>query len=100
MRGIPKPIRPLTTTNSLRELTMANANLKPRSPRQRTHACVTLRDSPDYGPAQHDGPSGPFLPWMQIADVWLRQAGFTPGQRMRITFDCRNASLTITPDFG
>ncbi len=79
---------------------MADANLKPRSPRQRTHACVTLRDSPDYASGQQDGPSAPFMPWMQIADVWLRLAGFTPGQRMHIAFDCRNASLTITPDCG
>jgi toxic protein SymE len=79
---------------------MADANLKPRSSRQRTHACVTLRDSPDYGSNQQDGPSTPFMPWMQIADVWLRQAGFTPGRRMHIAFDCRNASLTITPDCG
>jgi hypothetical protein len=42
----------------------------------------------------------PFMPWMQIAGVWLRRAGFTPGQRMHIDFDCRSASLIITPGCG
>jgi hypothetical protein len=40
------------------------------------------------------------MPWMQVADVWLKLAGFTPGQRMRISFDFRNTALTISPDLG
>ena len=79
---------------------MAVADLKPPSPRQRTHAWATLRDSPDCDSAQLDGTSAPFMPWTQIADLWLHHAGFTPGQRMRISFDFRNAALTISPDLG
>jgi hypothetical protein len=53
-----------------------------------------LRDSPDYP----EPPPAPFIPWMQIADVWLKHAGFAPGQRMRIAFDYRNNCLTISPE--
>jgi toxic protein SymE len=96
------PYGPLTTTSSTEELTMADANLKPRPSRtpRDASACVTLRDAPNYGSAQQALPPAPFIPWMQIADVWLKHAGFTPGQRMRIAFDYRNQCLTIAPDLG
>ena len=57
---------------------------------------MTLRDSP-----QRDIPAvqPPFMPWTQVAELWLHQVGFAPGQRMRIAFDYRNARLTISPDF-
>jgi hypothetical protein len=79
---------------------MADEQLKPRPSRQRAHSSATLRDSPDYGSAQPEQAAAPFMPWMQVADVWLKLAGFTPGQRMRISFDFRNTALTISPDLG
>ncbi|WP_207005680.1 hypothetical protein [Trinickia mobilis] len=77
---------------------MADANLKPRParPRIRDSIGVTLRDLPDYGASN---PPAPFIPWMQIADLWLKHAGFSPGQRMRIAFDFRNHCLSISPEF-
>ncbi|RKP46791.1 hypothetical protein [Trinickia fusca] len=35
---------------------------------------------------------------MQIADLWLHQAGFAPGRRMRIPFTPRNSCLTISSE--
>ena len=77
---------------------MANANLKRRAPRAHLNdsACVTLRAEPDYATAQ---PTPAFMPWTQIADLWLQQAGFAPGQRMHFAFDYRNHCLTISPWF-
>ena len=78
---------------------MADANLKRRAPRAHLNdrACVTLRAEPDYG----TGKLAPaFMPWMQVADIWLQQAGFTPGQPMCFAFDYRNHCLTISPDRG
>ena len=75
---------------------MADANLKRRAPRTHLNdsACVTLRAEPDYG----TGTLAPaFMPWTQVADIWLQRAGFTPGQRMRFAFDYRNLCLTISP---
>jgi len=76
---------------------MAHANLNPRSSHTHLHdsQCVTLRNSPDYRTAR---PTPGFMPWMQIADLWLQQAGFSPGQRMRLAFDYRNSCLTISPE--
>jgi len=34
---------------------------------------------------------------MQVADIWLQQARFTPGQRMCFAFDYRNRCVTISP---
>jgi hypothetical protein len=76
---------------------MDDAHLKPRSSRARPSNSirVTLRDSPDHGiPAVQ--PS--LMPWTQVADLWLHHVGFAPGQRMRISFDYRNARLTISPN--
>ena len=73
---------------------MADANLRPsRRVPCPASARATLRDSPDYHGAS------PFIPWMQIADIWLERTGFSPGQPVRISFDYRNSSLTITPEY-
>lgn len=47
-------------------------------------ACVTLRAEPDYDTGQ---PAPAFMPWTQIADIWLQQAGFLPTQRVHFAFD-------------
>jgi hypothetical protein len=91
------PYGPLTTTNSHKELIMADAHLKRRAPRMDLNdsACVTLRAEPDYA----TGKLAPaFMPWVQIADIWLQHAGFAPGQPMCFAFDYRNRCLTISPD--
>ncbi|WP_147426763.1 hypothetical protein [Trinickia fusca] len=76
---------------------MADANLKPHPSRTRLRdsCAVTLRDSPDYGTTQ---PTPAFMPWMQVADLWLHRVGFASGQRMRLSFDYRNHCLTISPE--
>lgn len=75
---------------------MADANLKRRAPRAHLNdsACVTLRAEPDYDTGQ---PAPAFMPWTQVADIWLQQAGFAPGQRMHFAFDYHSHCLTISP---
>ncbi|MCP3706218.1 hypothetical protein M3I54_04325 [Paraburkholderia sp. CNPSo 3274] len=56
---------------------------------------MTLRTTPDYGLAP---PTEAFMPWTQVADLYLQRAGFEPGQPMRLSFDYRNNCLTISPE--
>lgn len=85
----------LTIASSPGNLIMAKANLKRRAPHSHLDdsACVTLLAEPDYG----TGKLAPGLhASMQIADFWLQQAGFRPGQLMRFAFDYRNRCLAIS----
>jgi hypothetical protein len=81
---------------------MADANHKARpsrtKPHTRTSATPVLGNSPDYGPTPDL--QKPYMPWMQLADIWLGCAGFTPGQRVFFSFDYRNHCLSITLDHG
>ncbi|QBR00419.1 hypothetical protein E1956_25590 [Paraburkholderia pallida] len=36
---------------------------------------------------------------MHVADAWLAQAGFTPGQPVLLSFDYNTRYLTISPDY-
>ncbi|WP_243849847.1 SymE family type I addiction module toxin [Paraburkholderia rhizosphaerae] len=38
----------------------------------------------------------PLYPWMKLAGRWIEHAGFTPGQRVRISVE--HGRLTITAD--
>lgn len=79
---------------------MADANHSGRLSRAKphVHTYAVLGSSPDHAPTHNRSALQPFMPWMQIADLWLGCAGFSPGQRMHIVFDYRNACLSITPD--
>jgi hypothetical protein len=81
---------------------MADANHKGRSSSTKPHAhtYAVLGSSPDRAAMHSPGTHLPFMPWMQIADLWLGCVGFSPGQRVHIIFDYRNACLSITPDHG
>ncbi|MEX3977772.1 hypothetical protein AB4Y45_02170 [Paraburkholderia sp. EG287A] len=76
---------------------MAEANLKRHlSPAHAQHSrCVTLRTTHDYDLAP---PTEAFMPWTQVADLYLQRAGFEPRQPMRLSFDYRNNCLTISPE--
>ncbi len=91
------PYSPLTTTNSLEELIMAYANLKALHAHPERHATVQelmrWRPSPKPGRPWR---TPRFFPWLRIAGMWLEQAGFPPGQRVRI--EVEHGRLVITPD--
>jgi toxic protein SymE len=93
------PYSPLTTTNSLQELIMANANLKPRRTRDEhvTRISVALEEVPATGKPKEQGKRLAF-PWMQITDTMLEHAGFLPGNQVLFSIDYRYRH-TITPDY-
>jgi hypothetical protein len=72
---------PLTTTNSLRELTMGNINLKPRRAcaEPPTNISVELEEAPGTGNPQEQRRRVAF-PWMQVTDAMLEQVGFRHGK--------------------
>jgi hypothetical protein len=92
--------RPLTTTNSSQELTMANANHKPRRAcaGQTTRISVALEETP-YTDSQQEKRIGVAFPWMRVTDALLEQAGFLPGQHVMFSVDHRFGHITITPDY-
>jgi toxic protein SymE len=89
--------RPLTTTYSDKELIMANASLKALHTHPERHATVQqiMRWRPSPKPGR-DWRTPTFFPWLRIAGMWLEQAGFPPGQRVRI--EIQHGRLVITPD--
>ncbi|WP_408506239.1 SymE family type I addiction module toxin [Paraburkholderia sediminicola] len=91
------PYDPLTTTNSDKELIMADANHKARPPV--TERSVTIQESWRYQkPARlpfHMRKEPPTFPWMKLSGRWIETAGFEPGQRVRITVE--HQRLIITP---
>ncbi len=91
------PYDPLTTTNSTKELIMADANLNALPAHPERHATVQQRmrwRPPPKWQGQWKNPA--FFPLLRIAGKWLIQAGFEPGQRVRITVE--HGRLVITPD--
>jgi hypothetical protein len=88
--------RPLTTTNSLQELIMADANLKPRRARDEhvTRISVVLEAN-----RTHEHHRRTAFPWMQITNAMLEHAGFLPGQQVLFSIDYRLGHITITPDY-
>jgi toxic protein SymE len=89
------PYSPLTTTNSLQELIMADTNLKARSPV--TERFVTIQQSQRSQRNWATSPTTPPLyPWMKLAGRWIEHAGFAPGQRVRINVE--QGRLTITAE--
>jgi toxic protein SymE len=87
--------RPLTTTNSSKELTMADANHKARPPV--TQRFVTIQQSRRYqewkpGPYKE----APLFPWMKLAGKWIEHAGFEAGQRVKIAVE--HGRLIITAE--
>ncbi|MFM0235585.1 hypothetical protein [Paraburkholderia sediminicola] len=90
---------PLTINNSTQELTMANANLKPRRicDEHVTRISVALEEATSTGHTTEHR-KRPVFPWRQITDTLLEQAGFLPGQQVMFSIDHRFGHITITPD--
>jgi hypothetical protein len=90
------PHGPLTTTNSHEELTMADANLKPRRARDEPITRISVALEADRT-QEHNRRTA--FPWMQITDAMLERAGFLPGHQVLFTIDYRLGHITITPDY-
>lgn len=79
---------PLTTTSSLEELIMADANLNASRihPERRATVQQPMRWHPvPTWSGQWKTPT--FFPLLRIAGKWLIQVGFEPGQRVRVTVE-------------
>jgi hypothetical protein len=90
------PYGPLTTTNSLRELIMADANLKPRRARDEHVTRISVALEADH---THEHARRTIFPWMQITNAMLEHAGFLPGNQVLFSIDYRLGHITITPDY-
>ncbi|AYB54556.1 SymE family type I addiction module toxin [Ralstonia solanacearum] len=42
----------------------------------------------------HLRPESPRLPWIKLAGRWIEQAGFTPGQRVRVVVEHERMIIT------
>src|ERR1700753_3107870 len=92
------PCDPLTTTNSPKQLTMADANINALPAHTEQHA--TVQELMRWRPAPKPGRpwrTPRFFPWLRIAGIWLEQAGFPPGQRVRIQVE--HGGLGIRPQW-
>jgi toxic protein SymE len=78
---------------------MAEADLKPRPihaernvtiQQSRRHQALSKYLKP--GSSQRHEP--PLVPWLKLSGKWLEQAGFDPGQRVRI--EVQHGRLVIT----
>ncbi|HHT8996036.1 TPA: SymE family type I addiction module toxin [Burkholderia cenocepacia] len=95
------PYDPLTTTNSIQESEMANANHKSRP--VVTERFVTVQESARHHSLSrvlrairaHRKLNTTYFPWIKLAGVWLEDAGFEAGERVRITVEDKR--LIITP---
>jgi toxic protein SymE len=76
---------------------MANTNLNAlrAHPERRATVQQIMRWRPEPKPGR-DWRTPTFFPWLRIAGMWLEQAGFEPGQRVRIQVE--HGRLVITPD--
>jgi toxic protein SymE len=81
-----------TTTNSHKELTMANANHKAAAgfPERSVKVQQSLRQA---WPSHLNKPSQ-LCPWIKLSGRWIEHAGFLPGQQVRITVE--HGKLIIT----
>ncbi|WP_232457877.1 hypothetical protein [Burkholderia ubonensis] len=89
------PYDPLTTTNSVQESAMANANHKsrPKKHNLNTRLAMILRSTPDK-PKR----GWPYLPWMSVIDAHFKLFGFEPGDRVLLDINHKTRQITITPD--
>lgn len=72
---------------------MTKANHKARAPV--TEQFVTVQESQRYREWTSGNPKpATFYPWLKPAGRWIEQAGFTPGQRLRISVE--HGRLVIT----
>ncbi|WP_415764270.1 SymE family type I addiction module toxin [Paraburkholderia sp. J10-1] len=69
---------------------MADANLKLRPPV--TERFVTIQQSQRAQRNWRSRTEPPLYPWMKLAGRWIEQAGFAPGQRVRIAANQSNIS--------
>jgi len=100
------PYGPLTTTNSLQELIMADANLKARP--HVTERFITMQRKRDIGryglQAIYDESCEPLHLWLKIAGRWLmHDVGFHAGQKLHVHVELGKLTITaaqITPDCG
>jgi hypothetical protein len=90
------PYGPLTTTNSPKELTMANANLKPRRARDEQVTRISVALEADR---THEHGRRTAFPWMRVTDAMLEHAGFLPGHQVLFSIDYRLGQITITADY-
>jgi toxic protein SymE len=89
------PYGPLTTTNSQRELTMADANLKSSSTfTERFMAIESASRWTDY-PVHRPPPRQWPIPRIRLMGRWLEQAGFKPDSRVCVHI--QEGRLIITP---
>jgi toxic protein SymE len=70
-------------------------NASPAHPERRATVQQLMRWRPSPKPGR-DWRTPTFFPWLRIAGMWLEQAGFPPGQRVRI--EVQYGRLVITPD--
>jgi len=94
------PYDPLTTTNSVQESEMADANSKSRPKKRKprkpnTILAMMLRNSPDR-PKR----GWPYLPWMHVVDMHFKLFGFEPGDRVFLDINHVTRKITITPDYS
>ncbi|WP_226800392.1 hypothetical protein [Burkholderia sp. Z1] len=92
------PNDPLTTTNSNKELKMADANSnsrpKKRKPRKpSTVLQMILRSTPDK-PKR----GWPYLPWMSVVDAHFKLFGFQPGDLVYLEINHITRQICIRPD--
>jgi toxic protein SymE len=86
--------RPLTTTNSSKELTMAKANHKSRL--LVTERFVTIREPQRYTERTSGNPKpATFYPWLKLAGKWMEEAGFAPHQRVRVAVEKGKLVITV-----
>jgi len=94
------PYDPLTTTNSDKELTMADANSKSRPKKRKprepsTVLAMTLRSTPDQPKS-----GGPYMPWMSVIDAHFKLFGFEPGDRVFLSINHVTRQINISPDYS
>lgn len=89
------PYGPLTTTNSTKELIMADANLNASTAHPGRRVTVTVQQSWSYrriNARTHTEP--PLYPWIKLSGRWLELAWFEAGQHVRI--EVHHGRLIIT----
>ncbi|WP_408508994.1 SymE family type I addiction module toxin [Paraburkholderia sediminicola] len=94
------PNDPLTTTSSVEELIMANANHKAVAPV--TQRILTISSQRRPRPMKTFAPDHvkffpdlPPAPWIRLSGRWLEEAGFEISGRIRV--EVERGKLTISP---
>ncbi|APR34341.1 hypothetical protein BTO02_01775 [Paraburkholderia sp. SOS3] len=94
------PNDPLTTTNSFRELTMAERNHKTENGNSVRYLTVSkLRqpfNRPKHWPSWKSSYEDyPPVPWIRLSGRWLNEAGFDISGKVRV--EVEKGKLVITP---